>query len=188
MDHDPQYQDKKNGPLSKALRDRLSAFRSFSTLADIGKEIGFSGPFVSQILNEKNPARVDSKHISRIARVVEDNEIKYAKELGLTKPPRRSGIEALPAPMTAELKSNYYIQHGRYPDVVEIVHLFDDLVRAVIFDLEATRVHGGKIPVGEHTGWQRLTMARTQLVEGLHAHDEYIIAEARRAKSIDQAA
>jgi hypothetical protein len=68
------------------------------------------------------------------------------------------------------------------------VHLIDDLVRAVIFDLEASRVHGGKIPVGEHTGWQRLALARTQLVEGLHARDEYIIAEARRAKPRDHAA
>jgi hypothetical protein len=179
MDYDPRYQEERNGPLSKAVRSRLSAFRSFSTLAEIGKSIGFSGPFVSQILNEKSPARVDSKHIPRIVRVLEENEFKYAKELGLKSPPRTEAIRA--TALTARSKSNYHIQHGRYPDVVEIVHLIDDLVRAVIFDLEATRVHGGKIPVGEHTGWQRLAMARTQLVEGLHAHDEYIIAEAHRA-------
>lgn len=91
MDYDEKYQDGKNGPLSKSLRDRLSAFRSFSTLAEIGKAIGFSGPFVSQILNEKNPARVDSKHISRIVRAVEDGEAKNAKKLGLTKASHQNG-------------------------------------------------------------------------------------------------
>jgi hypothetical protein len=83
MDYDEKYQDGKNGPLSKPLRARLSAFRSFSTLAEIGEAVGFSGPFISQILNEKNPARVDSKHIPRIVRAVEEGEAKYAKRLGL---------------------------------------------------------------------------------------------------------
>jgi hypothetical protein len=94
MDYDDRYQDGKNGSLSKSLRNRLSAFRSFSTLAEIGKSIGFSGPFVSQILNEKNPARVDSKHIPRIVRAVEDGEIKYARRLGLTKLPQQNGAAA----------------------------------------------------------------------------------------------
>jgi hypothetical protein len=97
MDYDDKHQDEKNGPLSKPLRDRLSAFRSFSTLAEIGKAVGFSGPFVSQILNEKSPARVDSKHIPRIVRAVEDGEAKYAKRLGLTTPPHQNDI-AVPAP------------------------------------------------------------------------------------------
>jgi hypothetical protein len=171
MNYDHRYQDGKNGPLSKPLRDRLSAFRSFSTLAEIGKAVGFSGPFVSQILNEKNPARVDSKHVPRIVRAVEAGESEFAEQLGLTK---------LPLEDRAVTRTTRVTTAGRYPDVAEIVHLIDDLVRAVIFDLEAMRVHGGKIPVGEHTGWQRLATARTQLVEGLHAHDEYIIAEARR--------
>ena len=94
MEYDEKYQERKNGPLSKSLRDRLSAFRSFSTLAEIGKAIGFSGPFVSQILNEKNPARVDSKHISRIVRALEDGEAKYARRLGLTKPQHQNGTVA----------------------------------------------------------------------------------------------
>lgn len=97
MDYDDRYQDEKNGPLNKALRARLSAFRSFSTLADIGKAVGFSGPFISQILNEKNPARVDSKHLPRIVRAVEDGEAKYAKKLGLIKPHPQNGA-GTPAP------------------------------------------------------------------------------------------
>lgn len=186
MNYGDKFQDGKNGPLSKPLRDRLSAFRSFSTLAEIGKAIGFSGPFVSQILNERAPARVDSKHIPRIVRAVEDNEAKYAKELGLTEQPRQTD-NATPA-MPTQSESQYLMENGRYPDVVEIVQLIDDLVRAVIFDIEATRVHGGKIPVGEHTGWQCVSVAHTQLVECLHAHDEYIIAETRRTTPHDHAA
>ncbi len=92
MDYDGRYQDKKNGSLSKSLRDRLSAFRSFSTLAEIGKAIGFSGPFVSQILNDKNPARVDSRHIPRIVRAVEEGEAKYARQLGLSKAQHQNGV------------------------------------------------------------------------------------------------
>src|SRR5438270_11232325 len=90
MHYDAHSQDGKNGPLSKALRDRLSRFRGFSTLAEIGKSIGFSGAFVSQILNEKNPARVDSKHIERIVRAVIEGETKYHKRLGI-KPPEQNG-------------------------------------------------------------------------------------------------
>jgi hypothetical protein len=97
MDYDERYQDGKNGPLSKPLRDRLSAFRSFSTLAEIGKSIGFSGAFVSQILNERSPTRVDSKHISRVVRAVEDGEARYAKRLGLTQPLHKNSATA-PAP------------------------------------------------------------------------------------------
>ena len=51
---------------------------------------GFSGAFVSQILNEKNPARVDSKHIERIVRAVIEGETKYHKRLGI-KPPEQNG-------------------------------------------------------------------------------------------------
>ncbi|WP_164607674.1 hypothetical protein [Rhodopseudomonas sp. BR0M22] len=97
MDYDERYQDEKNGPLNKALRARVTAFRSFSTLAEIGKLLGFSGPFISQILNEKNPARVDSKHIPRIIRAIEDGEAKYAKKLGLVKSHAQNSVEA-PAP------------------------------------------------------------------------------------------
>lgn len=91
MDFDPRYQDEKNGPLKKDLRDRLRRFRSLFTLAEIGETLNFSGPFVSQLLNEKNPARVDSKHIDRVVRAIEDGEVKHAKKLGLNKSQHQNG-------------------------------------------------------------------------------------------------
>ncbi|MCP3468511.1 hypothetical protein [Bradyrhizobium sp. CCGUVB23] len=91
MDFDSRYQDEKNGPLKKDLRDRLRRFRSLFTLAEIGDTLKFSGPFVSQLLNEKNPARVDSKHIERIVRAIEEGEVKHAKKLGLNKPQHQIG-------------------------------------------------------------------------------------------------
>lgn len=97
MDFDSRYQDEKNGPLKKELRDRLRRFRSLFTLAEIGDTLDFSGPFVSQLLNEKNPARVDSKHIERIVRAIEDGEVKHAKKLGLNRPQSQSG----PAPLAS---------------------------------------------------------------------------------------
>jgi hypothetical protein len=81
MDFDARYQEAKNGCLTRDLRERIKRFRSFLTLADIGKELSFSGPFISQILNEKTPARVDSKHIPRIVNAVNDMEGRYAKKL-----------------------------------------------------------------------------------------------------------
>ena len=101
MDFDARYQDEKNGPLNKALRDRLRRFRSIFTLADIGESLKFSGAFVSQILNEKHPARVDSKHIDRIVRAIEEGEEKYARKLGLTKPLHQNGAIAT-APASEE--------------------------------------------------------------------------------------
>ncbi|MCG6206579.1 hypothetical protein LPW26_18175 [Rhodopseudomonas sp. HC1] len=103
MSFDERYQDGRNGPLSKSLRDRLSRFRGIFTLAEIGEAIGFSGPFVSQILNEKRPARVDSKHIDRVVRAVEDAEAKHAKKLGLTKP--QNGADAPPVAPTPKEKN-----------------------------------------------------------------------------------
>lgn len=94
MDFDSRYQDEKNGPLKKDLRDRLRRFRSLFTLAEIGDTLNFSGPFVSQLLNEKNPARVDSKHIERIVRAIEEGEVKHAKKLGLNKPQPQNGHAA----------------------------------------------------------------------------------------------
>jgi hypothetical protein len=91
MDFDPRYQDEKNGPLKKDLRDRLRRFRGIFTLAEIGETLKFSGPFVSQLLNEKNPARVDSKHIERIVRAIEEGEVKHGKRLGLNKPLHQNG-------------------------------------------------------------------------------------------------
>jgi hypothetical protein len=109
MSFDERYQEGKNGPLTKALRDRLSRFRSMFTLAELGESIDFSGPFVSQILNEKNPARVDSKHIPRIVRAIEEGEAKYAKKLGLTKPSHQNGNGATaPAHAPEEKKTLDY--------------------------------------------------------------------------------
>jgi hypothetical protein len=108
MSFDERYQDGKNGPLNKALRDRLARFRSIFTLAEIGEAVGFSGPFVSQILNERHPARVDSKHIERVVRAVEDAETKYAKKLGLTKMPNGAGI---PAPVPSPQEKNTLDYH-----------------------------------------------------------------------------
>lgn len=96
MDFDSRYQDEKNGPLNKDLRDRLRRFRSIFTLAEIGDTLKFSGPFVSQLLNETKPARVDSKHIDRIVRAIEDGEVKHAKKLGFNKPQHQNG-STLPA-------------------------------------------------------------------------------------------
>ncbi len=86
MSFDERYQIGKNGPLAKGLRDRLTRLRSLFTLKEIGEIVGFSGPFVSQILHEQHPARVDGKHIERIVRAIEEVEGKNAKKLGLIKP------------------------------------------------------------------------------------------------------
>jgi predicted nucleotide-binding protein len=81
MDYDEHYQDGKNGPLKKEIRDRISAFRTRgSTLADIGAAIGFSGPFVSQLLNEKRPGRVRSIHVARIIKALEKAEREHLQE------------------------------------------------------------------------------------------------------------
>lgn len=74
MSYDPRFQESFNGPLTKHLRDRISAFREGYTLAEIGSALGFSGPFVSQLLNPKHPARVQSKHMARIIKVVRESE------------------------------------------------------------------------------------------------------------------
>ena len=81
MDFDKRYQEGKNGILSKPLRERIRRFRGFMTLAEIGKELSFSGPFISQILNDNSPARVDSKHIPRIVKAIGEAETRYAKKL-----------------------------------------------------------------------------------------------------------
>lgn len=75
MKFDPRYQVSKDGPLTKMVRDRITEFRTRgSTLADIAKVLGFSGPFVSQLLNEDRPARVRSIHIPRIIKVLREAE------------------------------------------------------------------------------------------------------------------
>src|SRR6266571_1041123 len=75
MEYDRRFQDGKNGPLKKELRDRINRFRTLGyTLAEIGKAIGFSGPFVSQLLNSTTPGRVRSIHIPRIIKALEKAE------------------------------------------------------------------------------------------------------------------
>lgn len=76
MQFDPRYQQSKDGPLSKELRKRLNAFRELGfTLKDIGDRLGFSGPFISQLLNEKTPARIRSIHIPKVVQAIEHAEI-----------------------------------------------------------------------------------------------------------------
>jgi hypothetical protein len=105
MAFDERFQDGRNGPLSEALRERLTRFRSMFTLAEIGEEIGFSGAFVSQILNEKHPARVDSKHIDRIVRAVEEAEAKHAKKLGISKQHSGAAMSSSSAVPTGQAKN-----------------------------------------------------------------------------------
>lgn len=80
----PAYQESYNGPLSKELRARIQRFRdeNGATLQEIGKELSFSGPFISTLLNPKNPARIRTKHIDKIVSRVELAEI----DLGWRKP------------------------------------------------------------------------------------------------------
>ena len=95
MEFDKRYQTERNGPLASTLRNRISAFRTIgSTQADIGRALGFSPSFVSQMLNGKSPARVDSKHIPRIVRVLNQQERENWKELGLPERPDDSPCES----------------------------------------------------------------------------------------------
>ena len=73
---DPRYQTEKDGSLTKSLRDRLQKFReNGATLADIGARLGFSGAFISQLLNEKRPGRIRTIHIRALVQAVEHAEI-----------------------------------------------------------------------------------------------------------------
>lgn len=75
MDYDRRYQEGKNGRLSKEVRERLNRFRTLGyTLAEIGEAIGFSGPFVSQLLNPKAPGRIRSIHIPKIIEALDRAE------------------------------------------------------------------------------------------------------------------
>jgi hypothetical protein len=80
---DSRHQEHRDGPLTKSVRARIQKFREMgSTLADIGQALGFSGPFVSQLLNEKRPARVRSVHLPRIMRALEEAEIEHGLRPG----------------------------------------------------------------------------------------------------------
>jgi hypothetical protein len=82
----PRYQEFLNGPLTKEFRARLQRFRddNGATLQDIGTELGFSGAFVSTLLNPKHPANIRTKHVAKVVQKVEEAEI----ELGWRKPER----------------------------------------------------------------------------------------------------
>jgi hypothetical protein len=74
---DPRYQEFHNGPLTKALRARLQRFRddNGATLQDIGIELGFSGPFISTLLNTKRPANIRTKHVATVVEKIDRAEI-----------------------------------------------------------------------------------------------------------------
>ena len=103
-DFDPRYQERKDGPLTQELRSRIGKFRELgSTLAEIGDEIGFSGAFVSQLLNDKHPARVRTIHVPRIIRKLEEAEQSAGiapKEQGTASP--RLSLEDLIKAITAK--------------------------------------------------------------------------------------
>jgi transcriptional regulator with XRE-family HTH domain len=75
MQYDARYQDRKDGALTKDVRERLQKIREKGfTLKDIGDLLGFSGPFISQLLNERSPARLRSVHIPKIIQAIERAE------------------------------------------------------------------------------------------------------------------
>jgi len=78
---DSKYQERENGPLSKALRARIAKFRGDYTLNEIGEALGFSGAFISSLLNEKTPGRIRTIHIPGIVRELEDAEKRHAGQL-----------------------------------------------------------------------------------------------------------
>ena len=76
MQFDRRYQESKDGPLTKDIRNRIEKFREKGyTLKDIGDRLGFSGPFISQLLNTKSPARIRSIHIPEMIQAIEHAEI-----------------------------------------------------------------------------------------------------------------
>jgi transcriptional regulator with XRE-family HTH domain len=86
MQFDERYQVSKDGPLTRPVRDRLQRFREVGfTLREIGDRLGFSGAFVSQLLNEKNPARVRSVHIPAMIQAIEHAEIENGLRTGKNK-------------------------------------------------------------------------------------------------------
>lgn len=58
---------------------RLAAIRddNNATLQDIGRELGFSGPFISTLLNASKPASIRTKHVAKIVQKVEHAEIEF---------------------------------------------------------------------------------------------------------------
>jgi hypothetical protein len=72
---DNRYQERHNGPLTQEVRNRLQRFREDgNTLQGIGNALGFSGAFVSKLLNSKAPANISSIHIPRMMKALEHHE------------------------------------------------------------------------------------------------------------------
>lgn len=76
--HNPAYQMGVNGPLALSIRQRIETAKNKLnlTLAEVGDELDFSGPFVSTLLRSGSPGRVRTKHIDRIVDALEKMEVK----------------------------------------------------------------------------------------------------------------
>ena len=77
MTIDRAFQSGTNGPLTGTARARILGVKNRLglTLAQLGRRFGFSGPFMSQLLRDEDPARVRSKHIPRLRAALEQMEI-----------------------------------------------------------------------------------------------------------------
>jgi len=82
MRYDRRYQAEYNGPLTASVRKRLNTAKNKLnlTLAKVGQKMEFSGPFMSQLLRDDDPARIRTKHIERVIAALE----KLEAEAGLT--------------------------------------------------------------------------------------------------------
>jgi hypothetical protein len=102
MAFDPRYQTSQDGPLTPQLRERINSFRPEATLADIGKTLGFSGAFISQLLSEKNPSRVRTLHMPRIIKALEFAERERDMLNSPTKTAKPEPTNPVPTAMTLE--------------------------------------------------------------------------------------
>ena len=94
--HNPQLQMGENGPLKPAVRKRLDEVKNRLnlTLVQVGSRLGFSGPFVSALLKDSDPARVRTKHVDRIISVLEEMEIEAGIRPGAPAPMPRPDSKA----------------------------------------------------------------------------------------------
>jgi hypothetical protein len=96
---DPDNQVSYNGPLSAKLIKKIQRLRVTDrslTLATLGVEMNISGPFLSTLLRDPNPASVRTRHVERIAAAVAKLEAQEGlgsqteSESGPESPPRGS--------------------------------------------------------------------------------------------------
>lgn len=91
MPIDRAFQSETNGSLTGTARARIATVKTRLglTLAQIGRRFGFSGPFMSQLLREDDPARVRSKHIPRLRAALEQLEVEagVGQPTGASSPP-----------------------------------------------------------------------------------------------------